>query len=303
MSATNQVYAVVVSHCSDAERLALQFDRLLTQVHSIVWVDNASGEALRQLQSRWSHERLHTLWLDENQGIGAAQNRGIEWALARGASHILLMDDDSLPAPDMVARLLDVLQIQPLAAAVGACHTDSRRGVARSPFHVVRGGRLHWLSCTDAQQVWQVDHVIASGCLIPAPVLRAVGHMREDFFIDWVDIEWCLRVRQHGYQIFGVCGALLEHSLGDKVVQVLGQEIALHAPWRHYYQARNFALMLGACQIELPTKLHMILRQLKRFVVFSTLVPGRWQYFKMWLRGWLDACRGRSGPLVRPGNR
>lgn len=303
MSAANQVYAVVVSHCSDAERLVLQFERLLTQVHTVVWVDNASGEALRQLQSRWPSERVYPLWLDENQGIGAAQNRGIEWALARGASHVLLMDDDSLPAPDMVARLLEVLHAQPLAAAVGACHTDSRRGVARSPFTTVRSGRLHWLGCTDAQQVWQVDHVIASGCLIPAPVLQAVGWMREDFFIDWVDIEWCLRARGHGYRIFGACGALLEHSLGDKVVQVLGQEIAQHAPWRHYYQARNFVLMLGACPIDLPTKIHMVLRQFKRFVVFSTLVPGRGQYCKMWLRGWFDACRGRSGPLLPPGSR
>ncbi|MDD2608598.1 MAG: glycosyltransferase family 2 protein [Giesbergeria sp.] len=299
----NAVYAVVVSYCSDAERLQLQFERLLEQVHTIVWVDNASDPALRQWGQRWPRERVHPIWLDQNQGIAAAQNRGIEHALACGAAHILLMDDDSLPAPDMVNCLLAALHSHSNAGAVGACHTDSRRGLERSPFIVLDGWRLRWLACTNPQQVWQVDHVIASGCLIPAPVLQAVGGMREDFFIDWVDIEWCLRARNHGYPILGACGALLEHSLGNRVLRVLGQEVSLHAPWRHYYQARNFILTLHSRQTSLAWKANMVLRQLKRFVVFSTLVPGRWQYFKMWLRGGWDACQGRSGPLLPPGTR
>ncbi len=299
----NAVYAVVVSYCSDAERLRLQFERLLAQVHTIVWVDNASGPALRQWGQRWPHERVHPVWLDKNQGIAAAQNRGIEHALACGASHILLMDDDSLPAPDMVVRLLAVLQAQPSAAAVGACHTDSRRGVARSPFLMVRSGRAHWLPCTNPEQVWEVDHVIASGCLIPAPVLQVVGLMREDFFIDWVDVEWCWRARNHGYHILGACSALLEHSLGDKVVKILGQEVALHAPWRHYYQSRNCLLTLRACQLDAPTRWNVLLRQCKRFAAFSLLVPKRWQYFTMALRGFVDGYRGHSGPRVPPGGR
>jgi rhamnosyltransferase len=119
------------------------------------------------------------------------------------------MDDDSLPAPDMVPRLLAALAAHPQAAAVGACHVDPRRETGRTPFSVVAGGRLRWLECSDLRQVWEVDHVIASGCLIPATALQAVGWMREDFFIDWVDTEWCLRARDRGYRIYGVCAALL----------------------------------------------------------------------------------------------
>ncbi len=303
MSEPARVHAVVVSYRSDPERLAQQFDRLLQQVGAIVWVDNASGDTLRALAARWPAERLHTLWLDDNQGIGAAQNRGMERALALGASHVLLMDDDSLPAPGMVQQLLAALAARPQAAAVGACHVDPRRQAGRTPFNVVVGGRLRWLSCADAGQVWEVDHVIASGCLIPAPALRAVGAMREDFFIDWVDTEWCLRARDRGWRIYGACGAVLEHTLGDKVVRVLGREIPCHAPWRHYYQARNFVLMLRAGQMGSASRFNLAFRQFKRFLVFSTLVPGRRQYLGMWLRGLWHGCRGRSGPLVRPGSR
>jgi rhamnosyltransferase len=58
MSAASCVHAVVVSYRSDPQRLARQFDRLLEQVSAIVWVDNASGDGLRALASRWPAERL-----------------------------------------------------------------------------------------------------------------------------------------------------------------------------------------------------------------------------------------------------
>lgn len=303
MSEPSRVYAVVVSYRSDPERLTQQFDRLLQQVRAIVWVDNASPEALRALAARWPGERLHCIWLDGNRGIGAAQNCGIDQALALNATHVLLMDDDSLPMPGMVQQLLTALAVHPQAAAVGACHVDPRRQAERTPFSVVSGGRVHWLPCTDVGKVWEVEHVIASGCLIPAPALRAVGGMREDFFIDWVDTEWCLRARDRGWRIYGVCAAKLEHALGDEVVRVLGHEIPCHEPWRHYYQARNFVLMLKTLRMSRVSKACMAFRQLKRFMVFSMLVPGRSQYLKMWLWGLWHGCRGRSGPMVRPAGR
>ena len=303
MTSLSRVYAVVVSHQSQPDRLAQQFDLLLSQVDVVVWVDNASSAGLRQLRSRWPNDRVHSIWLSDNQGIGAAQNRGIEWALAKGASHVLLMDDDSLPAHDMVQKLLDASFAHPLASAVGACHADPRRGGERTPFSMVKGGRLHWLSCSDGQTVWEVDHVIASGCLISATALQQVGLMREDFFIDWVDTEWCLRSKDMGFRIYGVCAAQLNHTLGDRVARVLGHEIPLHAPWRHYYQARNFVLMLRSRRMMHVSKWHMAFRQFKRFLVFSTLVPGRRQYFRMWVRGFLDGCQGRSGQVIRPESR
>ena len=303
MNGSSQVIAVVVSYQSNSQQLVRQFNRLLEQVGAIVWVDNASSNALQQLQCLWPAERVHPVWLTQNLGIGAAQNRGIERALACGATHVLLMDDDSLPTPNMVPLLLAALADRPLAAAIGARHFDPRRKVERTPFSVVRGGRLRWLPCSDAGEVWEVDHVIASGCLIPAAALQSVGQMREDFFIDWVDTEWCLRARDQGYLIYGACAAQLEHTLGDRVVRVMGREIPLHEPWRHYYQARNFVLMLRSSRLANGSKCHMAFRQFQRFVVFSILVPGRWRYFKMWMHGLLHGCQGRSGPLVRPGSR
>jgi rhamnosyltransferase len=297
---TDRVYAVVVSFRCDLDRLALQFERLLEEVACIVWVDNGSGVDLAQWLKRWPSDRVHPLWLPENLGIGAAQNRGIEWALHQEATHVLLMDHDSVPGPHMVDQLLHALAVHPDAAAAGACYADPRRTQLKTPFFAIRGLRTLWLECIDESRVWEVDHVIASGCLIPAAVLRRVGLMREDFFIDWVDVEWCLRARGTGFKVYGVCAAHLEHRLGDHVTRVFGREIPIHAPWRHYYQSRNLVLMLGSNRVDPWTKLHHVTQQFKRLVVFSTCVPGRWQYLKMWCLGWMHGCSGRLDVAMYP---
>ncbi len=297
-----RVVAVVVTYRGEPQRLAQQFESLLPQVDLVVWVDNGSGTELREWAHRWSTARVRPLWLRHNLGLGAAQNRGMQEALSYGATHVLLMDQDSVPAPNMVQCLLDALIQRPDAAAAGPYYEDARRSKASpSPFFAVEAGRLRWKACTDLGRSWEVDHVIASGCLIPVSALRRVGWMREDFFIDWVDVEWCWRARSQGYTILGVCGARLEHCLGDRVVMVSGREIPIHAPWRHYYQARNLILMLSCSRIGWSTKLHCFYHQLRRFFIFSTLVPGRRHYFRMWIKGLWDGLTGRSGVTVLPG--
>ncbi|HEY7600687.1 MAG TPA: glycosyltransferase, partial [Candidatus Limnocylindrales bacterium] len=84
----SQVCAVVVTWHPDAARFALLLQQLETEVERIVVVDNTAF----------------------NRGLAAAQNRGIALARAGGATHVLLLDQDSVPLPGMTRRLLRELQ-------------------------------------------------------------------------------------------------------------------------------------------------------------------------------------------------
>ena len=291
----SKVFAVVVSFNSDIQHLHEQLKRLMEQVEHIVWVDNCSSVFLGDVFGEAMPEKIHPIWLEQNFGIAVAQNIGIKWAMEHGASHILLMDDDSLPDLNMVENLFNALITNPEAAAVGAFHFDPRREGEGMPFHRFEKGKFHKLTCFHQNKLLEVDDVIASGCLIPVEILKKIGLMREDFFIDWVDTEWCWRARANGYKIYGVCSALLEHSLGDKVVKILGREIPVHAPWRHYYQSRNLVLTLKSSDISLVFRIFVFFRQMKRFLVFSILMKNGKSYFRMWLMGLLDGILGKSG--------
>ncbi len=58
--------------------------------------------------------------------------------------------------------------------------------------------------------------VIASGSLLRAAMVRDIGMMREDFFIDYIDSEYCLRARRKGWNVVVARRAVLHHALGEK---------------------------------------------------------------------------------------
>lgn len=296
MSVSN-IVAVVVTFRPDLQRLRCMFLSLLPQVQHIVLVDNGSNDEVVDWVNSWKNPSLCGVYLGVNAGIAFAQNRGIALAMSMGATHILLMDHDSIPAPNMIKELYLALQAKPRAAAVGPWYTDSRNQQQNRPFLRVTGLRAQRLGCTGAGQVLEVDHLIASGCLIPVAVLNRIGPMREDFFIDMVDIEWCLRARAAGYQLYGVCQARLEHRLGDNPIRILGREFITHSPWRHYFHVRNAILVYRAPFVPLNWKLvsaWSLILKMGFYVLTSTHRVQHLQH--IWL-GLQHGITGRSGPF------
>jgi GT2 family glycosyltransferase len=253
------VVAVIVSHEPDA-RLDAVLDAALAQCGRVVLVDNASSDDVRRrLRGRAEVTPALTLIENaENLGLAAAQNQGLEIARVTGADWILLLDDDSVPAPDMVVRLLDgwrslagrdrVGLLSPrLSDAEGTLKPyllssgtgwDLRRG-RMVPGAVVRDGVF----------------AIASGSLIRRDVLDVVGPMAGPFFIDYVDIEFSLRLRRAGFEIVGIGDAVLTHRLGEfHETEVLGRRVALntHSAWRRRLIHRNRVRVWRRFAAEVP---------------------------------------------------
>src|SRR5712671_6312085 len=98
--------AIVVTYRPDAA--ALEGLRALSgQVEHIVVADNGSGKESAAFFEGLVGLGAVVLRLGRNLGVGAAHNAGIERARTFGASHVLLLDQDSVPAPDMVGALLE----------------------------------------------------------------------------------------------------------------------------------------------------------------------------------------------------
>ena len=98
------VTAVIVTYNPDLEILTNIFEVLDTQVDSVFVVDNCSSN---QAQTGKLCIDVGYCPLSANLGLGKAHNLGIEYARKRGSSHVLLLDQDSLPDPDMVDHLQD----------------------------------------------------------------------------------------------------------------------------------------------------------------------------------------------------
>ena len=249
-----RIITVVVTYLPDIEVLRALLDALRPQTDAVIVVDNTPEPDRRvETLSESLHDRAPRLIrLGENQGISRALNLGIEAALASGATHVLLSDQDSRPAPDMVDQLVRAHDTLTAAGrrvgALGPTYTDRHTGIT-FPFQVeVPGKFFYGHQRTDARHPYvEAITLITSGTLIPAPVLRVVGTMREDFFIDHVDIEWCHRARAAGYALFGVGAAVMYHRMGEHALRVWyfgWRQESAYSPLRVYYRIRNFVALL-----------------------------------------------------------
>ena len=268
------------------------------QVGQVVVVDNGSHAAgLQNLEGL----PIDLIALPGNEGIAAAQNIGIQRAREVGATHVMLMDQDSLPEADMVARLLCCEQALMRAGenvgAVGPVYHDPRLAKTWPFFRMSRFGvRGH--ECRGMRYV-PCDFLISSGTLIRIEVIDAVGLMKDGYFLEHVDTEWSLRARFAGYQLYGVCDARMNHHLGDATVGVpfSRRRVQLYRPYRHYYLFRNAVLLWRERYAPLPWKINEAKRLAYRLVFFAFFVEPRLQRLKFMLLGLWHGLRGRSGPL------
>ena len=290
-----RIFAVVVTFQPDGDLLARLVDALCQQVTAGIIVNN--GSDLPLVDSYFQGNNFTVRHLQSNTGVATALNAGFQWAHAENADFVITFDQDSEPAADMVARL--VLAYQKLESAgkkvgaVGPQQVDRRTG-KRAPF-LAPISRQRRRMVPAADETVEVDHLITSGCLVPIPVWKAEGAFLEALFIDYVDIEWSLRVRHHGWHLFGVGGATLTHAIGDKVAHWWGWQFPWHSPLRHYYIFRNGTHLQTLPHVPMGWKLFDALQLAKKLVIFTLVGRPRVTHLSAMLRGIRDGWRGRLG--------
>ncbi len=298
------VCAIYVTFNPSLERLARSVLELSRQsVGRFIIVDNASEvDVAAGLRESLSDIPFEILAMPENVGIAAALNRGSEKAREGGASHLLLMDQDSVPAAGMVDALLaahEVLAKNEKISAVGPALVDAHTG-ARMPFLGFGWIRMAKYYPHEKEDPVKVDQLMTSGMLLGEKAFQEVGPMREDFFIDCVDTEWCYRAQAVGGACYGVPAAALLHHLGEATIAIgfgfCRLRIQRHRPFRYYYMCRNPWLMARERRIAWRQRCATLIRCAERILFFPALIRGaRFAMLRMMLWGVWDGVRGRGG--------
>jgi rhamnosyltransferase len=300
------VAVVVVTYHPDLEVLLQVLDAVTAQVSTGVVVDNGSPPAIcHRLGAACGERGLTLLALGENLGLATAHNRGIAWVSERCCDFVLLLDQDSIPQPGMVEKLLQAharltdggLRV----AAVGPRYVDERNA-GHPSFIRISGFRTYKEAGSSGMNTVATDVLISSGCLIKMEILERVGGMRDQFFIDQIDVEWCLRAKALGYHSFGVCHALLRHSLGESPKNIFGRKILHHGPARSYYIFRNAVALLREPYVPLGWKIKFVRTLGARLTVYLCFFRPRFEYLRMMTRGiWHGLLKkeGKHAPAAR----
>lgn len=282
------VAAVVVTYFPDSglrERLA----ELLPQVGFLIVVDNTPlGQSDSSVEALVpADEGVCLLRNAANRGVAAALNQGLEAARARGFLWLLTMDQDSRSDPDLVRTLCRIRDLcVPTPRVVGANYRDLRNGRTK-----VRDGAV--------EDALEQKTVITSGSLVDVEFAFAIGGFRDDFFIDQLDHEFCLRVRARGGRVVIGRRPVMNHSVGEAGgawLPGLGF-LPNHSPLRKYYMVRNSLVTVAAYWRSEPD---WCFRRMVRLVCGICMIPfvedRRWMKLRAALAGVTDAWKGVLGP-------
>ena len=211
-------------------------------------------------------------------GPGAAYNIAARWAREQGATHLLLLNQDSVPSSGMVAALLEGFKLPGPVAAAGPLWRNSRTGEDGFFVRFARWGVRKYKP--GAGEIVPVDFLISSGSLISLAALADIG-----------------RARAKGYQLYGVADARLDHALGEAALTAsplgLRRRFFLYNPERNYYLLRNSVALWRRHYAPWRWVLHDVRRTILLMVFYALFVPPRLRRLRLMFRAVRDGL-GRN---------
>ena len=263
---------------------------------NVIVVDNSPEEDVGM------HEYLRGLGMEvifnrNESGLAGAYNRGAEVLLDRQCDLIFLLDQDSGIDTAFFAGMLqaaaalgtDIFLIGPkiYEIALGRCMPVIPPG-KRFPKPLRIDERM--------EGIFPTLCIISSGSVISAAAYRKLGPFRNDYFIEYIDIEYSLRARSRNVPVYMNAAVTLRQTNGR--IERRGKWFTTnHAAWRRYYIARNSVHCLweyrSICGLHWLSGL-MVIRD-----AISVLLLDSQKLRKITAIGcgYLDGLLGRLGPF------
>jgi N-acetylglucosaminyl-diphospho-decaprenol L-rhamnosyltransferase len=243
-------------------------------IETQVWVvDNASSDGSPDMV-RAEFPRTHLLALERNLGFAGGNNVALrELGFGTPASHqadlVFFLNPDAEVQDDTLTQMVTALRTSEKAGVVGARLIYPDGLFQQSAFHFptlwqIWFDFLPWparlldtpLNGRYPRTLYQrgrpfaIDHPLGAAMMTRAEVVQQVGLMDEGFFMYAEEVDWCMRVRKAGWDIYCVPTAQVVHHAGGSTRQFRDEMFV--ALWRsrfrlfkkHYGFAFNLAARL-----------------------------------------------------------
>ncbi|WP_130803783.1 glycosyltransferase family 2 protein [Acinetobacter ihumii] len=288
------IYAVVVTFNPNISNLENLIKDVSINSINLILIDNGSDnqDDIKILKNNYS---IDTIFLKQNLGIAAAQNIGINYCIDNNVGYIIFFDQDSTIDSNFIFHLYaDYKSLVDQGIAVGLIgpkYIDPRFNFIYSVNDVTKYGILKKINLNEMSETTSVKLLISSGSLIAVDTIKKVGLLRENYFIDCVDTEWCFRIESLGFKNFVSKNAMMYHTIGDNLVTLGPFKSPLHSPFRRYFIIRNSFYMLKESHIPVLFSFRMIFFSFYQQFLILLRVNKRSEYFKVMLKGTRDGLK------------
>lgn len=217
-----------------------------------VVIDNASTDGTPEMV-RAEHPRVELIRMPENLGGAGGFHRGLAEAHATGSTWAWIMDDDTIPRPDALERLLDHAGPSPgLAAPLllcsrvvwtdGSLHPMNQPVLKREPGHYVDAA---------AQGLLPIRTATFPSLLVHREAIDRFGLPNAHYFIWGDDWEYTSRILRREPVGYLVPDSVVEHRTK------LAHTAVTDAGARYYFHARNWLWMMRSASFSAGEKLSL----------------------------------------------
>lgn len=263
----------------------------------LIWVlDNASTDgSVQAIENEFPS--VHIVRLASNKGYAGNNNVGIHIALENGADWVLVLNEDTVLAPDCIQRMVEAGESGPNVGMVGPMvyHADEPGYIQSAGGQLDRLWRATHLGKNelDIHQFCGnrlVDWISGCALMVRGQTLEQIGLIDERFFYYWEETDWCVRAKQAGWQLVLVAEAKLWHKGVQRVYQP--------NPRVTYFNARNRLLFLDKNGAPVAAKALAWFQSLRTLASWS--IRPKWksqvEHRQALQRGLLDYLGRRWGP-------
>jgi GT2 family glycosyltransferase len=182
----------------------------------VIVVDNGSTDgSVKTLQSRFPS--ITVMENRENLGFAGANNQAIEYAVARGADFVWLLNNDTVTLPDALSRLVSAAESPEIGLASPIIYFHEPKGKLQFCGSIIdwKYQRIrHIASQEELADIAPGENLSLWGTalLMKRQALTDVGTLSEKYFAYHEDEEYCLRAARAGYRCVVVPEARIFHK-------------------------------------------------------------------------------------------
>ena len=235
----------------------------------------------------------------ENSGGAGGFCNGMKLAVELDADYLWTMDDDVLPAPDCLSKMMEYMS-EDVGVCV-PCRTDERYqdyavthfDLSNPLLYTIRSRKTMIRSQDIEGETIAICDMPFEGPLMSRDVIAQTGFPREELFIIFDDTEYAHRL-SHNTKILYCKKAILHRQI------VMAQQGRQLTNWKNYYGYRNqfwFDKTYGR---------NILVRYLRPFLLLMdqtlrAVVTGRFSNAKVILKAYCDGMHGKLGKTIEPG--
>lgn len=253
-------------------------------LHILIVDNNSTNNETNKLSVLNNTKNTYVVKLDKNIGFGGANNYGAGYALKRGADYIMLLNNDTVIAPNSVEKLLDHADESTITVPEIYYFSDTNKiWYSGGCINYKRGN-----STMFTKHHKSGTYEFASGCcmMINKNIILKYGLFDEKYFMYYEDDDFCLKMKENDVDIYMDTNAIIWHKIGKSSDKIIGL--------KDYYMTRNRLRVIHKYRKYYNVNLCLIYFAISRLVIvlYSNIREKRYMY--IW-KGICDFYHGIDG--------